>query len=89
MKGFLPKCKRSLPIVLSLLILGGTIPVSNVTVQAAEASAIAPYASYVSTVPTPQNSAIINPNYDRSYDNYVVKGPTDSSTRVFCNRERI
>jgi hypothetical protein len=27
-------------------------------------------------VPTPQNSAVINPNYDRSYDNYVVKGPT-------------
>lgn len=75
----MPKCKRYLSIVLSLLILGGAIPVSHVTVQAAEASATAPYASYASydsTVPTPQNSAIINPNYDRSYDDYVVTGPT-------------
>ena len=42
MKGFLPKCKRSLTIVLSLLILGGTIPVSNVTVQAVEAQPLRP-----------------------------------------------
>ncbi|GMK46423.1 hypothetical protein PghCCS26_35520 [Paenibacillus glycanilyticus] len=76
MKGFLPKCKRSLSIVLSLLILGGIIPVGHATVQAAESSGIAPYTPYVSNVPTPQNSAIINPNYDRSYDDYVVKGPT-------------
>lgn len=76
MKQFLSKCKRSLSIVLSLLILGGAIPVGHATVQAAESSAIAPYASYDSTVPTPQNSAVINPNYDRSYDNYVVTGPT-------------
>ena len=40
----MPKCKRYLSIVLSLLILGGAIPDSNVTVQAAEPSAIAPYA---------------------------------------------
>jgi hypothetical protein len=73
---FLSKCKRSLSIVLSLLILGGAIPVSHVTVQAAEASAITPYTAYVSNVPTPQNSTVINPNYDRSYDSYVVKGPT-------------
>ena len=73
MKGIMPKCKRSLSIVLSLLILGGAIPDGNVIVQAAEPSAIAPY---VSTVPTPQNSAIISPNYDRSYDDYVVTGPT-------------
>ena len=76
MKVFLPSCKRFLSIVLSLLILSGAIPDSSVTVQAAEAPAIAPYAPYVSTVPTPQNSAVINPNYDRSYDNYEVKGPT-------------
>ena len=76
MKGFMPNCKRLLSIVLSLLILSGAIPDSNATVQAAEAPAIAPYAPYVSTVPTPQNSAVINPNYDRSYDNYEVKGPT-------------
>ncbi|QYR22776.1 carbohydrate-binding protein [Paenibacillus sp. sptzw28] len=76
MKGFLPKCKRLFSIVFSLLILSGAIPDSSVTVHAAEASAIAPNATYVSTVPTPQNSAVINPNYDRSYDNYVVKGPT-------------
>ena len=76
MKVFLPNCKRLLSIVLSLLILSGAIPDNSVTVQAAEAPAIAPYAPYVSTVPTPQNSAVINPNYDRSYDNYEVKGPT-------------
>ncbi|WP_261301645.1 carbohydrate-binding protein [Paenibacillus andongensis] len=76
MKGFLTTCKRSLSIVLSLLILGSAIPVGNTTVQAAESSAVPPYTPYVSNVPTPQNSAVINPNYDRSYDNYVVTGPT-------------
>jgi hypothetical protein len=59
---FLSKCKRSLSIVLSLLILSGAIPVGHATVQAAEASAITPYVPYVSNVPTPQNSAVINPN---------------------------
>ncbi|MGM0883783.1 MAG: LamG-like jellyroll fold domain-containing protein [Bacillota bacterium] len=75
MRGF-PTNKRFFSLVLSLVFLFGAIPIGNSTVLAAEPETIAPYTPYVSNMPTPQNSAIINPNYDRSYDDYVVTGPT-------------
>jgi hypothetical protein len=63
--------KRISMIVVTAMILQA---VSFGTVWAAPDDPPAPgtAAPYVSTIPTPQGNSIINPNYDRSWDDYTV-----------------
>lgn len=48
------------------------------------------YGKYVSTIKTPQNSPVINPNYDRSYDNYEVRSKEGLlHPGILLNREEL
>lgn len=48
------------------------------------------YGDYVSTIKTPQNSPVINPDYDRSYDNYEVRSEAGLlHPGILLNREEL
>ena len=48
------------------------------------------YGDYVSTIKTPQNSPVINPDYDRSYDNYEVRSDAGLlHPGILLNREEL
>ncbi|MBD0381865.1 LamG-like jellyroll fold domain-containing protein [Paenibacillus sedimenti] len=66
--------KRYLSLILAAVLLVGTLPMNMAMVSASdEAGTIE---SYTSSIPTPQGSSVINPNYDRQWDNYEVNGST-------------
>lgn len=48
-------------------VTANAAPIDTPTIEQLKNTAVG---DYVSTVPTPQHSDVINPNYDRSYDNY-------------------
>lgn len=67
------RCKRPfrrlLSLFIALLLMLQMLPMGMLTASAAEEDE-----KYVSTIATPTGeNCLINPDYDRSYDNYVVK----------------
>ncbi|CAH1200584.1 hypothetical protein PAECIP111893_01472 [Paenibacillus plantiphilus] len=57
--------------VLALLVLMQAMALDGF--NTAWANPVAPDEPYVSTIPTPQNSNLINPGYNRDYDNMIVQ----------------
>ena len=64
---------RIVSTVAAAALLVTSFPDSLTVLAAGGVKAAGQTTGYASTVPTPQDSDLINPNYDRSYDNYSVK----------------
>lgn len=63
--------RRWLAFALSLVIAFGTLQLQPNSAQAAPGPDVRAD-GYQSVIPTPQGNAVINPHYDRSWDEYVV-----------------
>ncbi len=99
-KGCMKKyLKKAIAFSMAVLLGCTSVPMNGMTVHAANGGNALPtieslrntkVGEYVSTIATPQNSDIINPKYDRSYDNYeVISEEGFLHPGILMNREEL
>ncbi len=93
------KLKKAITVVMAVAVICNTL-MSSVVVEAANGQTAGiptmeelrntKPGEYVSTIATPLNNADVNPNYDRSYDNYEVKSEEGFlHPGIIMNREEL